>query len=625
MVVNKGKQSATTKGQKDKPLAGSDSNPSYTGNSSTQRKKEAKSDNQATALLKVAENEDIGLFHDQYQEPYSRIRFPEGSKIIAVDSEDFDDWLRNLAYADKNWVPANETIRSVRRQFIYRAKQNGIQHALHIRVAQRDSAVWIDLDGCRAIKVVAGKWSIVKDPPILFRTPKHQKPLIAPVTGGDPWKVMEFLNIPDKDDQLLFMIWLVAAFIPDIPIPAMVLHGPPGSAKTSTLKLVKKLVDPSEPEIAGKPRDLKDFMAVASNNRMLVFDNLSGISADLSDLLCGAITGDGIQKRELYSDNSTFARAYRCIVGLAGIELPASRSDLLDRSIILNLPAVEEERRALESDLKQRFMEESPEILGGLLDTLASALMLKKHIHLDKYPRMADFVDIGCAISEALGARQEEFVSAYMNNIGAQRDAALESNPLATAICDLMSETDEWTGTATELLGTLNGIGNASSVYRRSKEWPKTASSLSGKLNYLEESLKHFGIMIEHPPRTSSKRLIVLRRAVPLKTLDEEMPETGISADDDGSPDSNDGAAQDSVIPEPASKAGCDADDADDAVFSKVPGGVDLENTATYPPEWLEHYKICIAEAVMDGVTPPEEAHDAAVLSVFRRFVVGPK
>src|SRR5689334_19407197 len=94
-----------------------------------------------------------------------------------------------------------------------------------------------------------------------------------------------------------------------------------------------------------EPKEARDLMIACTNSWVLALDNLSGLPIWLSDSLCRLATGGGFATRSLYTDDEeTHFDAMRPII-LNGIDDIATRSDLLDRSVILRLPAIPDERR----------------------------------------------------------------------------------------------------------------------------------------------------------------------------------------------------------------------------------------------------------------------------------------
>lgn len=111
----------------------------------------------------------------------------------------------------------------------------------------------------------------------------------------------------------------------------------------------------------------------------------------LYEALCRLSTGGGFSTRELYTDRDEIIfEATRPIV-LNGIDTLTHRQDLSDRSLIFNLPQIEDKDRRLESRFWDTFNAARPRIMGALLDAVAMALQNIDSIRLKLLPRMADF------------------------------------------------------------------------------------------------------------------------------------------------------------------------------------------------------------------------------------------
>jgi len=115
------------------------------------------------------------------------------------------------------------------------------------------------------------------------------------------------------------------------------------------------------------------------------------VPAWLSDALCRLSTGGGFATRELYTDQDEIIFDAMRPVMLTSIEEVATRGDLLDRCLIVWLPAIPEEERRREEEIVTAFEEVQPQIFGALLDALSGALRELPNTTLTKLPRMADF------------------------------------------------------------------------------------------------------------------------------------------------------------------------------------------------------------------------------------------
>jgi hypothetical protein len=72
------------------------------------------------------------------------------------------------------------------------------------------------------------------------------------------------------------------------------------------------------------------------------------------------------------------------------------------------------------------------------------------------------------------------FWSAYCANLDEAVEGVIDADPIATAVCAVMSTRTKWTGTASDLLGALAGA--AGERVAKSKTWPFTVAKGTGQL-----------------------------------------------------------------------------------------------------------------------------------------------
>lgn len=183
-----------------------------------------------------------------------------------------------------------------------------------------------------------------------------------------------------------------------------------------------------------------------------------------------------------------------------------TRSDLLDRSIVLDLPRIADQSRRTEEHVWAAFDAAHPRILGALLDAVAGALARRASTRIERPPRMADFAYWAVAAEPALGWPDGAFLRAYSGNRASAYELALEASSVGPPVRVLLS-TGDWQGTSTELLGSLASIAG-DSVTRR-KDWPADPRALSQELARLAPNLRAIGIGVERKS-TGKQRLIFL-------------------------------------------------------------------------------------------------------------------
>jgi hypothetical protein len=202
----------------------------------------------------------------------------------------------------------------------------------------------------------------------------------------------------------------------------------------------------------------------------------------------------------LYTDDDDIIYNFKRCIGLNGINLAATKADLLDRSIIVELERITKDKIRKIEEIWQEFNKIKPQLLGFIFDVLARVLQVKRSGGIEiieGLPRMVDFAEIGEIISRCMGYEDNKFLGAYYNNIGLQVEAAIESSPVGSAIVKLMEyreEQQEWKGTTSELLAELDQIAadKLKINTHHSKLWPKSPNALSRRLNEVKTNLRNW-------------------------------------------------------------------------------------------------------------------------------------
>jgi hypothetical protein len=411
-----------------------------------------------------------------------------------VRGREFRLWLRHEYFKQtKNGCNADAmqvAVETIAAQAIF----DGPEREVHVRVAEHCSGIYIDLGDrtWRAIKVSALGWAIVADPPVRFRRSPGMRTLPIPRREGSIESLLAFCNL-SADGFVLLVSWALASLRPNANYPVLVITGEQGSAKSTLVRLIARLIDPRIPEQRSLPRDEDDLVVAAKGAHLLAYDNVSGIADWLSDAICRLATGGGAGKRKLYSDDDEVLFAGRRPVCLNGIEDVAERADLIDRSVTLALEPIPESKRRDEKEIDAAFERAAPGIFGALLDGLAAGLRHADTVVMPDKPRMADFALWSEACTRAWWP-EGTFLAAYRANMAAAVEMALEASLVGDAVRRFMSDRLEWEGTAAMLLPLLTAAVGEQAA--RERAWPKRPNTLSGKLRRAAPALRKVGIYV---------------------------------------------------------------------------------------------------------------------------------
>jgi hypothetical protein len=476
---------------------------------------------QATMAVNMAAGWD--LWHTPAKDAaYATVPIGDHYETWPVKSQTFKRYVAKCFYDEKGKAMNSDAMSAAINLMEAKALFEGEDHPVYVRVAPHQGNVYVDLGDAdwRVIEITSIGWQIIKESPVKFRRSRGMLALPNPETGGRIDDLRQFLNVED-DTWALVAAWLIAAFCPHGPYPILALFAEQGSGKSTTGRRIRDLVDPNSAPLRAEPGDERDLMITANNSWCLAYDNLSNVPQWLSDALCRLSTGGGFATRELYTDSDEIIFDSQRPVMLTSIEDVATRSDLLDRCLIVWLPTIPKERRRPEDEMLAAFEKARPRILGAILDAVSGALRNLGSTRLDGYPRMADFARWVTAAEAALGWPKGTFMAAYAGNQDSANELALEASVIAKPLLEFLDVRCSWSGSASELIKAIEE--RVDDQVKRQHGWPKNPRALSGHLKRLSPNLRAAGWNVEYD-RTSKKRLWSIERAS-LTSSSVEKPE----------------------------------------------------------------------------------------------------
>jgi hypothetical protein len=455
------------------------------GDSASNKSREGKKERTpAEELVLLTKN--VSLFRTANDEAWVQIHVVNNQRQIhwenwPLRSDQFKNWLFKRFYTkftrpcpEPAWREALATLQA-------RAQSRG--------------RVYVDLcdDDWQVIEIDTKGWQVRISPIHFFRKPGALA-LPLPKRGGSIQDLAQFLNTTG-DGFTLAIAWLVAAFRPAGPYPILSLVGEPGSAKTTTARVLASLIDPRRPTLRTPPRDVRDLAIAAKNAWTVGFDNMRWVEGWLSDALCRLATGSGFSTRQLYTDDSEALFSGERPVLLNGVTDLTPRHDLADRMLAVPLEPIPPSKRRTEAEFWHAFEEVRPRIFGALLDAVSVALRNLPKITLPELPRMADFYTWATAAEPGLGWPAGTFAGAYSRAMANTMADAVERDTVASAVVRLMREQAKWTGTAAGLLEALEAVAPAKAV--REKHWPKAPNVLTNRLKSASAFLRGVGIDVQ--------------------------------------------------------------------------------------------------------------------------------
>ena len=356
------------------------------------------------------------FFCDGDGQAYVSVKVDEHHETLSLTSKQFKSWSAYEFLKRTGETISAQAIDEATTALAGMAA--GGKHDVHVRIGEHQGATYLDLgdDDWTAIEITADGWRAVSNPPVYFRRPPGMLPLPMPVAGGDLNALRPLVNVEDDDDWMLFVSVLLAALRPRGPYPVMLSSGEQGSAKSSASRILRRLIDPKKTELRGLSHSTRDLAIASRHSWVMPFDNISSISGDISDALCGLSTGGGFGTRLLYANDEEITFNEQRPVALNGITEVVTRPDLLDRAVMLCHPVIPDDKRMTDEEFNERLDAIRPSVLGALLDVVAGGLASVDSVELDKLPRMAGFAKWIVACSPALGWGETDFLDAYAAN-----------------------------------------------------------------------------------------------------------------------------------------------------------------------------------------------------------------
>jgi len=210
------------------------------------------------------------------------------------------------------------------------------------------------------------------------------------------------VNIPVAD-QPMVLTWLSEYLRAETPHVVLELVGEQGSAKSSTQRALRRLIDPNQADLRAAPKSVEDVWIAARNSHMVSLENLSYLQPPYQDALCVLATGGGYSARTPYTNAEETIIELRKPIVLNGISVIVTAQDLLDRCLHIDLPTIHS--RELAGDIETRFEDAQPALVGAVLDLFVKVLAMLPSVVIspEQRPRMADFAALGEAVFRVQG------------------------------------------------------------------------------------------------------------------------------------------------------------------------------------------------------------------------------
>jgi hypothetical protein len=504
----------------------------------TTKKRKKSSGTKVKRLVEIAESAE--LFRtpgtESNEGTFATVPVDDHFETFGIQTQKFRSWLL-CEYRNKynGNIVSDNTLRSAAETLSAKASFNGVTEPVFIRVARKDDKLYYDLGDAKwkVVEIDTDGWRVLDKSPVKFIRPQGYQSQVEPTAGGRIDDLRKFISVRSDDQWVLLVGWLISVFeYRDCGGYAILnLKGTQDAAKTTTMRMLRSLVDPTENDSPGKPNNEEALLVAALNSWLPTFDNFSKTNEEMSDAMCRLSTGGGLVARKKYSDHELVSVKIKRATIVNGIGDLDSRPDLADRTFTIDLPTIDDDKRRSERDLFGEYNEIKPKLLGAIFDAISCGLRNYDNVSFESIPRMADLTTFVTACesalaqqSEAFNKREKVFAKTYADyNVLAKLDA-LEASIFGMSILKFLDKATKGDGAeVNEETGERVWMGSAEMLLEKAKplsvsvdlrHYPNSPRAVSAALRRLYPSFKAAGYKIELPEKATRERTGKLERTI---------------------------------------------------------------------------------------------------------------
>jgi hypothetical protein len=276
----------------------------------------------ADKLIALARSQ-CQFVHDAQREPYAVFEAADARQVHGVQSSGFSDYLSHAYYIQHDRAPTETSLKVALATLRGQAQFEGEACDVFTRIAKTEAGYFLDLcnDAWQCVQVTATGWAVVAGAGSpLFTRSASMRPLPVPERGGTLDALWALVNIPEAD-RLMVVAWMLECLRADTPHVVLELVGEQGSAKSSTQRALRRLIDPNQADLRAAPKSVEDVWIAARNSHMVSLENLSHLPPQYQDALCVLATGGGYSARTLYTNAEETIIELRKPIVLNGISV----------------------------------------------------------------------------------------------------------------------------------------------------------------------------------------------------------------------------------------------------------------------------------------------------------------
>lgn len=323
----------------------------------------------------------------------------------------------------------------------------------------------------------------------------------APALEAPWWKILfqdTFHNLIgiSRDEALVVMrSWFLFLLFRHMATtrPLLAFLGQPGGAKTTTAKIIYRLLYGRHKSLSGLSSQ-EDFDMDASTMPFIAFDNCDTYQAWLPDRLAQSSGNTAITKRQLYTDMDVVHLERQALVAVTAHNPRFTREDITDRMILLMFHRLT--TFGSETDILERISSRRAELWNDIVRDIQVILRTPKPT-ASEIPqfRIEDFTKLGAWFSKAEGGNTLDLFRSAVPKIQAkQRSLNIEEDyTLVAALQRWLAKRPAGTDgddsyiPSSAVWTNLNTYAQDGVAFQRQY---KNAQTLNRKLWVMQESLK---------------------------------------------------------------------------------------------------------------------------------------
>ena len=436
-------------------------------------------------------------------EAFCQIKYGGKTRIFPLSSHEFSMEYKRIYRKQRRELVSQSHFEKVREVMRLDAYENRLDYDLESRIFCEDDGTVIyslNPDENQAVYLKDGKATVGKMPEMRFKYDASMRSQVEPNLKVKPDLLPRFLERHfhlKKEDLLVLALFLVTAFSGNcIQHNILVFAGSKGSGKSRAARLIHRIVSPQNLDLVALPRTKDDLALRLHNSYITVLDNISYLGSGYSDLIAQCATG-GISyvKRTLYQDTGETRLSLKSILILTGIEVAAKKSDVLDRSILLQLERIKPDEIIAEEQLEEAFWKDLPKILGACFKFLARALNDDIPVEVPK-TRMASSFELMVKIGRAMKLDDEYTAKILWKNQEKVSLHTLFDSVLGECILAFFEEYESFRGSVTDFRNEIQKVAKQRHMDKNAV--PERVNLFSRRLGEIQSELELlYGIKYE--------------------------------------------------------------------------------------------------------------------------------